>query len=120
MASTLKLDWPALWKSVPASMVEAAAQQVAASVDVGSVTEAEVGVMMGTTKYGAPVALVTIKHPAGLAMQAKHGTLTKAAASVGLEVHGGGDGLVEYVSKAGKKSRITQLQADNYNRKKTS
>lgn len=31
-------------------------------------------------------ASVTIAHPAGLATQAKHGTLTKAAAAVGLEV----------------------------------
>lgn len=29
---------------------------------------------------------VTIKHPAALAMQAKHGVLTKAAAAAGLEV----------------------------------
>lgn len=31
-------------------------------------------------------ATVTIQHPAGLAMQARHGVLTKAAASAGLEV----------------------------------
>ena len=31
-------------------------------------------------------AVVTISHPAGLAMQARHGVLTKAAASAGLEV----------------------------------
>lgn len=29
---------------------------------------------------------VTLAHPAGLAVQAKHGTLTQAAASAGLEV----------------------------------
>lgn len=80
------IDWPALWKAIPAAPVEALAKQIAANVDVGSVTDAEVGVMMGTTKFGAPVALVTIMHPAGLAMEAKHGTLKRAAASVGLEV----------------------------------
>jgi hypothetical protein len=29
---------------------------------------------------------VTVMHPAGLAMEAKHGTLKKAAAACGLEV----------------------------------
>lgn len=33
-------------------------------------------------------ASVTIAHPSGMAMQAKHGVLTTAAASVGLEVGG--------------------------------
>lgn len=31
---------------------------------------------------------VVIAHPAGMAMQAKYGTLTRAAAAAGLEVHG--------------------------------
>ena len=86
MASKITLDWPALWKSVPASAVEALAYQVAANVSVGNVTDAEVSVLMQTSEYGAPVAVVGILHPAGLAMQAKHGALTKAAAAVGLEV----------------------------------
>lgn len=80
------IDYAALWKAIPAAPVEALAKQIAANVDVGSVTDAEVGVMMSTTKWGAPVALVTIMHPAGLAMEAKHGTLKRAAASCGLEV----------------------------------
>ena len=86
MASKIVLDYDALWKAIPAAPVEALARAVAANVDVGSVTEAQVGVLMGTTKFGAPVALVTVMHPAGLAMEAKHGTLKRAAASVGLEV----------------------------------
>ena len=40
----------------------------------------------GTTKRGWPVAMVTITHPAGQSVQAKHGSLTKAAASLGLTV----------------------------------
>ena len=32
---------------------------------------------------------VTIEHPAALAMEAKHGVLTKAVGQAGLEVHGG-------------------------------
>ena len=82
----IHLDYDALFAAFPAAAVEAAAREIAANVDVGSVTDAEVGVLMGTTQRGAPVALVTIMHPAGLAMEAKHGTLKRAAASVGLEV----------------------------------
>ena len=47
-------------------------------------------------------------------MQAKYGVFTKAAAACGYEIHGGGDGLVDYVSKSGHHSRITAKQAANY------
>lgn len=60
------------------------AAAIAARVDVGSVTEAQVVVRPYTTDRAA--AAVSIAHPAGLAIQAKHGALTKAAASVGLQV----------------------------------
>jgi hypothetical protein len=43
-------------------------------------------VMSSTTAWGWPVDLVTIMHPAGKALQAKYGSLTKAAAACGLEV----------------------------------
>ena len=46
-----------------------------------------VTVTMKTDKHGRPVALVTLAHAKGLAMQAKEGTLTRAAASQGLDVH---------------------------------
>lgn len=42
---------------------------------------------MTTNRAGRPVALVTIAHPSGLARQAQHGTLTRAAAATGLDVH---------------------------------
>lgn len=61
------------------------AHQIAARVDVGSVTDAQVVVRSSTSKTRAR-ATVTIEHPAGLSMDLKHGTLRKAAASVGLEV----------------------------------
>lgn len=32
--------------------------------------------------------IVTLAHPAGMAVQAKHGTLTKAAAQAGLKIRG--------------------------------
>lgn len=50
----------------------------------------------GSDEYALPVevdvvddvARVTLAHPAGKAVQAKHGALTRAAASLGFEVHG--------------------------------
>jgi uncharacterized protein (DUF2342 family) len=71
--------------------VDDAAANIAANVDVGSVTEAKVSVRSGVTddmRINRARATVTIAHPAGLAMQAKHGTLTKAAAAAGLTVKG--------------------------------
>jgi len=66
--------------------IDALARQIADRVDVGSVADADVIVRSYTTDRAA--AAVSIAHPAGLAMQAKHGALTKAAASLGLEVKG--------------------------------
>ncbi len=64
--------------------IDKLAAEIASKVDVGSVTEAEVTVRSYTTDRAA--AAVTIAHPAGMAIQAKHGALTKAAAELGLEV----------------------------------
>ena len=58
----------------------------------------EVGAFKGGGKIPLPVdvrkettdrasAAVVLAHPAGIAVQAKHGALTKAASAVGLEVH---------------------------------
>lgn len=90
--TTIKLDWPALWDVINEQArgpVDDLATQIAARVDVGSVTDAEVGVRSDVTtsmRNNRVRAEVTIAHPAGLAIQAKHGALTKAAASVGLTV----------------------------------
>ena len=65
-------------------IVEKVTQQVADNVNVGDVTEAEVGVKMVVTDRAHGI--VAIMHPAGIAMEAKYGTLRRAAASVGLEV----------------------------------
>jgi len=85
----IHLDYAALDKKMNETMrgpVDKVAAEIASHVDVGSVTDAEVGTMSSTTPWGWPVALVTIMHPAGRAIQAKHGALTKAAAAAGLEV----------------------------------
>lgn len=60
------------------------AAEIAAKVDVGSVTDAPVTVLSATTDRA--IAIVAIAHPAGDAIQAKHGALTKAAAACGYEV----------------------------------
>lgn len=66
-----------------APQLQAKAQAVASSVD----GDVPVTVTMKTDRHGRPVALVTIAHAKGLAMQAKSGALTRAAASQGLDVH---------------------------------
>jgi len=65
--------------------VEDAANKIAAAADVGSVTDAKVTVKMYETDRAH--AVVAIAHPAGIAMELKHGTLRKAAASQGFEIH---------------------------------
>lgn len=64
-----------------AALINATARRVASSVQADDLP---VEVDQYTTDRRA--ASVTIAHPAGLAMQAKHGALTKAAAAAGLEV----------------------------------
>lgn len=64
--------------------IDELAGRIAARVDVGSVTDAPVQVRSYTTDRAACV--ITIAHPAGQAMEAKHGTLRKAAAAEGFEV----------------------------------
>ena len=64
--------------------IETLANQIAAAVDVGDVPDAPVGVRMVETDRAH--ANITIMHPAGVAMELKHGTLRRAAASLGLEV----------------------------------
>ncbi len=85
---TFKLDYKGVGELLKsdeiAKAVNAAAAAIAAIVDVGSVTEAQVTVREYTTDRRA--AAVSIAHPAGLAIEAKYGALAKAAASVGLTV----------------------------------
>jgi len=89
VADGVHLDWSAVNKAIYDLMhdpVDEAAAQIAANVDVGDVTDAKVDVRSEKTGWGWPVARVTIVHPAGLAMEAKRGTLKRAAASAGFEV----------------------------------
>lgn len=86
----------AILKSAPmAAAVKAVAEQVAQNVrdmniDVGGFKgdsgEIDLPVDVTMTTTDRAHANVTIKHPAGQAVQAKHGALTKAAAQAGLDV----------------------------------
>lgn len=82
----IRLDSGAIEQILKVEMrapITAIAQEIASNVSTGSV-DARVTVKEYTTDRAA--AAVTIAHPAGLAIQAKYGALTKAAAAVGLEV----------------------------------
>lgn len=101
MASRVRLDSrgiAALLKSAPIdAAAKAAAEAVADNVrDQGITVGDKDG---GSHEYDLPVkvfphttdrahVVVALAHPAGLAVQAKHGALTKAAAQAGLDVKG--------------------------------
>lgn len=77
--------------------VQDAAEKVAANVKAqgikvgdkdGGPRERELPVTVTMTTTDRAKALVTLAHPAGQAVQAKHGALTKAAAQAGLDVRG--------------------------------
>lgn len=76
------------------ALVSLAAEKVAANVrSQGIMVEGEPGdvalpVEVSTTMTDRAHASVTLAHPAGKAVQAKHGALTKAASAAGLEVNG--------------------------------
>lgn len=76
------------------ALVNDAAEKVAANVrsqghDVGAFTgsgEIALPVRVSSTTTDRAHASVTLAHPAGIAVQAKHGALTRAAADAGLDV----------------------------------
>lgn len=88
-------------KSAPmAAAVKAAAEQVAQNVrdmDIkvgdkdGGKHEYDLPVTVTMVTTDRAHALVTLAHPAGEAVQAKHGALTKAAAQTGLDVRARGE-----------------------------
>ena len=63
-------------------LLEAAAEEMVKNIPDG----VEVLTKSGVGENGRPFAMVTIAEPKGVAMQAKHGTLTKAAAAAGLDI----------------------------------
>lgn len=88
MANTIKINHAAIKEVLKVQMkqpVEELAARIASHVDVGSVTDAKVEVH--PYNWDRAACAIVIAHPAGIAMEAKHGALRKAAAAAGFEVH---------------------------------
>lgn len=101
MSADVKLDHggiAALEKSgAMRALVDAAAEKVAANVRGlgikvgdrdGGPREIALPVKVTNTTTDRAHASVTLAHPAGIAVQAKHGALTKGASAAGLTVKG--------------------------------
>ena len=99
MANKIRLDFrgvAAILKSAEMErIVRLKAEQVARAVDAqaikvgdrdGGPHEVDLPVKVSMTTTDRAHANVTIAHPSGQAVQAKHGALTKAAAQAGLDV----------------------------------
>lgn len=69
-------------KTVAADMESEAARRVTSSNVVP-----ETSVTMAKNKNGRLTAIVLLRHPGALALQARHGVVTGAAARNGLDVH---------------------------------
>jgi hypothetical protein len=94
MASKVKLDHVGMGAMLKSSEVRSAvlavAEQVAGNVRAApEVVRHDAPVETRTYTTDRAAAAVSITHPGGLGMEAKHGTLTTAAAAAGLQVHGG-------------------------------
>lgn len=83
--SEIMLDLPDEWFQEALETIEPALDEVAEKV-ADSITGVEVTVTARDDQEGRPVRLVTLAEAKGIAMQAKHGTLTRAAALQGLDV----------------------------------
>lgn len=82
---TIRLDSKGVSRAVAqvvTPQLEAAAKRVA-----GGVVGASTGVEMDKDRNGDPVARVAITEPHGLAIQARTGALTRAAAAQGMDIH---------------------------------
>ncbi len=83
----LHLDLDALLKdSAIAAEINDLAHRVAANASHTTEAGVELPIVVDEYTTDRRAASVTIAHPAGLAAQAKHGVLTRAAAAAGLEV----------------------------------
>jgi hypothetical protein len=91
MAKTVKLDRKGIASILKSqgmrAVVHEAAEDAAADLrTAGTVTRHNVEVEVHDYTTDRAASAVTIAHPAGLAMQAKHGVLTKAAQAAGLRM----------------------------------
>lgn len=125
---SIRLDSAGIAAVLQSAPVEAAVRQAAAAVAANA---------SGETASGEPVPVETrertasggrlrsprlavdvmLAHPAGIRVEAKRGTLARAAAAAGLEVKSAPESdLVEYVTKAGKKRMATRAQVAAWTR----
>ena len=77
-----------------APQLEATAKAVAADIESDAVrrvtnsnVKPETSVTMAKNKNGRLTAIVLLRHPGALALQARHGVMTRAAARNSLDVH---------------------------------
>ena len=125
MASRVKLNHAGIAAALKSgemhAAVQAEAEKVKANVEAQGITVGgfagdrgeiplPVEVSMSTTDRAH--ANVSLAHPAGASVQAKHGALTKAAGQAGLKV----TEVLYYTTKSGKTRRATQAQIDNWTR----
>jgi hypothetical protein len=83
---SIKIDYEAVGKILQEDMrgpIDDLGERIAANVDTGRV-DALVDAKPVTTDRA--ISVVAIKHPAGMAIEAKHGALRRAAAAAGHEV----------------------------------
>jgi len=82
----IHLDYAAIGKILREDMrkpIDDLAAKIASKVDVGDV---DAPVTVKSFETDRAIAVIAIAHPAGRAIQAKHGALTRAAAECGYEV----------------------------------
>lgn len=88
--SSLRLDSPGIAEVLKsaevASAVSAAAHAVASGVDETARNGEAIPVRVSTYTTDRAAAAVTMAHPAGLAKEARYGSLARAAEAAGLEV----------------------------------
>lgn len=83
---------PGIWLDIPDEWFEEVLEMTYPAVEeagnavASSITGVDTTVTMKRDYEGRPVAMVALAEAKGAAMQAKHGTLTKAAANQGLSV----------------------------------
>lgn len=87
--STVGLDIKALSKAAQKELAGIVSAKAGAIRDAASAQvpdDVPVEMRMEENAMGAPVGLVTITHPSGMARQARDGVLTRAAASGGMDI----------------------------------
>jgi hypothetical protein len=86
--ATFRLDRDGIARWLKSAEATKGVNRTAAKVsaEARALTDLPITVRSYTTDRAA--AAVTIAHPAGMAEQAKHGTLTRAAGTAGLQVRG--------------------------------